>query len=102
MKTFLQKHSYTLLLLGAVFLFSLFFFSLQSDKENINNYVTVTVSSGETLWEMAERYGNENLTKNDFIDWIEKHNQLQAESLKPGEKIVIPVEKDINVLASER
>lgn len=102
MKTLLQKHSYTILLLGVVFIFSLFF-SLNSEKENVENYVSVTVSSGETLWELAERYGNGEMKKNQFIDWIETHNKLQAESLKPGEEIVIPISKTeyVNQLASE-
>ncbi|WP_160118363.1 LysM peptidoglycan-binding domain-containing protein [Bacillus sp. V59.32b] len=102
MKTLLQKHSYTILLLGVVFIFSLFF-SLKSDKQNVENYLSVTVSSGETLWELAERYENDDMTRNQFIDWIEKHNELQAESLKPGEEIVIPIAKseNVNQLASE-
>jgi hypothetical protein len=102
MKTLLQKHSYTILLLGVVFLFTLFF-SLQSDKENVNHYLSVTVSSGETLWDLAGRYETDSLTKTEFIDWIETHNDLQAEALKPGEKIVIPVVKGQNIhnLASQ-
>lgn len=102
MKTLLQKYSNTLLLLGVVFIFSLFF-SLNSEQENLDNYLSVSVSAGETLWQLAERYETGNLTKAEFIDWIEEKNDLRAESIQPGDNIVIPVAKipSINTLASE-
>ncbi|RFU61229.1 cell division suppressor protein YneA [Peribacillus glennii] len=102
MKTLFRKHSYTILLLGVVFIFSLLL-SLKSEQENLDNYQSVKVASGETLWQLAERYETVNLSRTDFISWIEEQNDISAESLQPGDRIFIPIEKNaaIHNLASE-
>jgi hypothetical protein len=34
------------------------------------------------------------LTKVEFIDWIEEHNEVYAERLQPGQTIVIPIKRE--------
>jgi len=59
---------------------------------NANDYETVTIKSGDTLWNIATRY-KENGNVTAFIDWVEDVNHVNAKDIKAGEKLVIPVKK---------
>ncbi|WP_180954708.1 LysM peptidoglycan-binding domain-containing protein [Bacillus sp. V5-8f] len=96
MKKLIKKNSYTILLLGVVFIFSLLL-SLKSEQENMDNYLSIKVATGETLWQLADRYETEKLSRTQFISWIEEQNGISAESLQPGDEIFIPVEKNSTI-----
>ena len=51
-----------------------------------------------------QEYEESNLTKKEFIGWIEENNGVSADSIKPGQVIVIPVkgEELVQNLASEQ
>lgn len=59
---------------------------------NTTNYKQVTIEQGDTLWSLADTYGKE-IHKNheQFINWVERVNQITPENIKPGQKIVIPI-----------
>ena len=53
------------------------------------NYSYITVSAGQTLWTLAERYGKDQ----DPRDWIAKLvdlNNLGGSSLQPGQRLALP------------
>jgi hypothetical protein len=61
---------------------------------NKEDYIEITVSTGDTLWELAEKYsGSHNLSTHEFIEWVIDVNRLTNEQIIAGEKIVIPVLK---------
>ncbi|GMB09713.1 LysM domain-containing protein [Thermolongibacillus altinsuensis] len=73
------------------FLVALLYATEPVEKEK---YVEITVSVGDTLWNLAEKYKNEhNLSREEFIKWVMDVNQLPNGQLVAGEKIVIPVLK---------
>ena len=54
-------------------------------------YVEVKVVSGDTLWELAEQYGGNDLDKREFIYEIMKLNNLKEAKLFAGQILRIPL-----------
>ncbi|MBA9029247.1 cell division suppressor protein YneA [Peribacillus huizhouensis] len=101
MKKLLKSYTYTLSLAVIVFIFSLFF-SMNKNYDNLDKYISITVDHGDTLWKMAEVYKTEDLSRDEFINWIITHNEISANSLVPGDSIIIPVTKTNLSLASKQ
>jgi cell division protein YceG involved in septum cleavage len=103
LKSLYQKYSYTILLLCVVFMLTLCF-SLNTGKDSSNRYQSIKVTEGDTLWEIAEQYEGEHLSKKEIIVWIQEHNDLDPKTLQPGKEIIIPFPKQrsLNNLASEK
>lgn len=61
---------------------------------NHNEYVEVTVETGDTLWGMANKYsGSYSFSKKEFITWVIEQNGMTGFDIYPGDKLVIPVKK---------
>ena len=103
MKNLYKNYIYTILLAGSVFIFSILF-SCTLNNDQKKDFLSIEVSEGDTLWGIAEEYEESNLTKKEFIGWIEENNGVSADSIKPGQVIVIPVkgEELVQNLASEQ
>ncbi|CAK6472968.1 cell division suppressor protein YneA [Peribacillus castrilensis] len=103
MKKLYKNYIYTILLAGSVFIFSILF-SCTLNNDQKKDFLSIEVSEGDTLWGIAEEYEETNLTKKEFIGWIEENNGVSADSIKPGQVIVIPVkgEELVQNLASEQ
>lgn len=103
MKKIYKNYVYTILLAGSVFIFSILF-SCTLNNDQKKDFLSIEVSEGDTLWGIAEEYEESNLTKKEFIGWIEENNGVSADSIKPGQVIVIPVkgEELVQNLASEQ
>ncbi|MEX6702449.1 LysM peptidoglycan-binding domain-containing protein [Peribacillus frigoritolerans] len=103
MKKLYKNYIYTILLAGSVFIFSILF-SCTLNNDQKKDFLSIEVSEGDTLWGIAEEYEESNLTKKEFIGWIEEYNGVSADSIKPGQVIVIPVkgEELVQNLASEQ
>ncbi|MBT2618059.1 MULTISPECIES: LysM peptidoglycan-binding domain-containing protein [unclassified Bacillus (in: firmicutes)] len=103
MKKLYKNYIYTILLAGSVFIFSILF-SCTLNNDQKKDFLSIEVSEGDTLWGIAEEYEESNLTKKEFIGWIEENNGVSADSIKPGQVIVIPVkgEELVQNLASEK
>ncbi len=94
MKTIYEKYFNTILLAGAVFILSILF-SLSLENDSTNEFQSVLIHEGDTLWSIANQYEEDSLTKVEFIDWMEEHNEINAERLQPGQTIVIPVKHEL-------
>ena len=58
----------------------------------------MTVQSGDSLWNLAKRYGDPNVYILDRVDVLARANHMPATtSLLPGQRIVIPVSNPVEV-----
>lgn len=83
---FLRVMSFTLLIA-----FSVFFFSFKSTASGLTNdsYTEITVSAGDTLWYIADRYNGDQNIQEVICDIMECNN-LQSTGLYPGQILKIP------------
>lgn len=54
-----------------------------------SSFQYVTIHSGETLWQLAEKY-SPNTDPRDFIQNVVSLNQLKTSVVTPGQKIALP------------
>ncbi|KFZ41735.1 cell division suppressor protein YneA [Anoxybacillus flavithermus] len=84
-------HYVMTVLFSVLFVWAFLHVTQSVDKER---YVEITVSAGDTLWEIADQYKHEHqLSRQQFIEWVMKVNGRSDDQLIVGEKIVIPVLK---------
>ena len=88
----LKNYSFILVLLAMIAGAAIYFtFSL----ENAPEYQEISVKEGDSLWSLAEEYqDNHDMTATQFIEWVQKKNNLITTNIIPSEQIVIPVVKD--------
>ena len=55
-----------------------------------NKTVEVEIQSGDTLWMLASKYGPDNTDPREIIHEICRLNDISAESIYPGQIILIP------------
>ena len=55
-----------------------------------NTYYAITVESGDTLWEIAQRYSNDNTDIRRFIYEISSINGLDTAEIVEGQQLLIP------------
>lgn len=90
MKKLWSTYSYTILLM-VISCISALFLGFTSDI-NEEDYLKITINSGDTLWEMADQYSiDSNLSKKQFVNWVVSHNKIEEKQLYPGVELVIPV-----------
>ena len=94
MKKLWTSYSYTLIFVIGLFGFlsTILVTNIEKPKDEFQQ---ITVEKGDTVWEMAERYDDSNLTQTEFVYWVQEHNDLHINQLKEGQTIVIPVKKTI-------
>lgn len=90
MKKIWTNNSYTILLIATSLILSFVLASgLKSDDEK---YITVTVESGASLWEMAEHFAaDHNLSNHEFVAWVERKNGISNGKIFVGEELILPV-----------
>jgi len=57
----------------------------------VKEYITVQVAEGDTLWDLAQKYGPSNVDCRKLVYEIGKLNNVDASSLQVGQYISIPV-----------
>lgn len=66
--------------------------SFQQSSEVKDQYLKVSVSEGDSLWEISNQYSDQHsLSNKEFISWVKKHNKNIDEKIYPGDEIMIPV-----------
>ncbi|RAS86784.1 cell division suppressor protein YneA [Priestia endophytica] len=94
MKKRTNSLTYYVTFFAGLALFSFIVLNVSKEPE-IDQYAIVTVKAGDTLWGLANEYqANHQLSTVDFIDWVEKQNNIEKKDLKEGEEIYIPVLKN--------
>ncbi len=56
-----------------------------------DEYTEVVVESGDTLWKIARSYGPANVDTRVVVYNIERVNGISADSLVPGQILLVPV-----------
>ncbi|KHD85369.1 cell division suppressor protein YneA [Heyndrickxia ginsengihumi] len=85
-----KKYNYVIIFIGLTILMGLCF--LFNMEDHSNHYQNIVVQKGQTLWNIADEYADKNsMSKDEFIHWVENHNEINADLLKAGEEIKIPV-----------
>lgn len=70
------------------------FFVVVLNEPSKEDYLTVEVMAGDTLWGYAKEY--QELHKMDarsFVDWVERENNIFYGEIYPGDVIRLPIEK---------
>lgn len=59
-----------------------------------DKFVQVEVEYGDTIWDLSNSYKKQhNLSTKEFIDQVEKLNNLNADQIKNGQIILLPIVK---------
>ena len=95
MKKLWTSYSYTIIFIIGVFTLISALLVTNIDKPK-DDYQQITVKKGDTVWDMAEQYDRSEMTKTEFVSWVQEHNDLHINQLKEGQTIVIPVKKNID------
>lgn len=65
--------------------------ALIANGEAINTYDTITVEAGDTLWSIAKSAMTENDDIREVIFDIQQLNNMESDTIKPGQLIKVPV-----------
>lgn len=85
-----KKNSFlTMMITFMVVLFLL----LTITDENIEKYEQITIQHGDSLWSLADQFRGK-MTKQQWIQSVEKVNGLYEGKLIAGAIVKIPIEKD--------
>lgn len=103
MKRLWNHYSYAIILILLSFA-SAFILSIRFDAFQPKHYMKVTISQGDSLWKIADKYSEkQNLSNEAFVQWVQSYNNIDEDHIFPGEEIVIPVSneaKPLNEFAS--
>jgi LysM domain len=92
MKKICEKYSYAILL----FILSCslaFILSLRFNTNEDQKFLTITVSEGDSLWNISKEYAEQHsFSHTEFISWVKQHNEMEEDHIYPGDEIVIPVD----------
>lgn len=96
MKKLWNKYSYAITLIILSCSLSIIL-SVQHHSNEADDYLKVTITEGDSLWEIAEQFSDQHsLSNKEFVTWIKKHNEIDEDQIFPGEEIIIPVSKEIS------
>ena len=81
-----------------VFIFSLIVIAIAiSTNEKVEQREQIYVNYGETLWSLADQYHGK-MTKHDWIQYVEKLNNVESNNIVAGTLIEIPVIENASYL----
>lgn len=79
-----------------------FILSFQLDEKQDEQYMVVTVSENDSLWEIAEEFAEKHqFSTAEFVQWMENHNGIINGEIHPGDLVAIPVKADEEVHVTE-
>lgn len=95
MKKFLLNNFYVI---AAVLLLGAFTYNFLNylEEEPTDGFRQVTVQSGDSLWDISERYYESYEKQAEFVAWVENNNDISGSNVQTGERIYIPVKAPSN------
>ena len=89
MKKYIARHALELLIISALIGALCVIFM---EPDTTTSYLEHTVQTGETVWEIAERYADKQVRPfNEFVYEIQAQNKLAGKYIQPGDVLVIPM-----------
>ncbi|HZG70419.1 MAG TPA: LysM peptidoglycan-binding domain-containing protein [Chondromyces sp.] len=89
----LKNYSFAILFIIVSFFSGLFAIMVLSSE---TPYQEIIVQEGDSLWSLAEKYENMHMmSTEEFIGWVQKENRLLNAYIKPGDKLLIPIEQSV-------
>lgn len=86
-----KKYSYAIILILLSFTASIIL-SFRFDTFQQHKYIKLTVSEGDSLYKIADQFKEEQkLSRNEFVSWVQRHNNIDGDIIYPGQKIIIPI-----------
>lgn len=100
MKKILSQYSFVILLISLSIVMAVILDN-KSQPTIKDEYLTITVKEGDSLWELASMYEH-SLSDKQFINWVKKENNINNK-IVAGESIIIPIKiEDMLIASSER
>ncbi|MEH7504829.1 LysM peptidoglycan-binding domain-containing protein [Neobacillus drentensis] len=96
MKKLWNNYSYAItLIILSCSLSIILSFQHHSNAQDV--YLKVTITEGDSLWEISDQFADQHsLSNKEFVAWIKKHNKIEEDQIFPGEEIIIPVSKEVS------
>ena len=92
MKKLCSQYSYAILLIFLSCAFALIL-SFKFESPNHESYIKITVSEGDSLWDLANQYASEHsLSDSEFINWVQQQNDIEGDIIYPGDELLIPID----------
>ncbi|MBQ4516570.1 MAG: LysM peptidoglycan-binding domain-containing protein [Clostridia bacterium] len=83
-----QRRTLLIMVMAMIMAFGLGVFAVADDGID---FVTVTVSSGDTLWNLCAPYKPERMDLRDFIEKVKYENNMESSEIFMGQELMIPV-----------
>ena len=83
-----QRRTLLIMVMAMIMAFGLGVFAVADDGID---FVTVTVSSGDTLWNLCAQYKPERMDLRDFIEKVKYENNMESSEIFMGQELMIPV-----------
>jgi cell division protein YceG involved in septum cleavage len=94
MKILWKKYSYAIILIILSCSLALVL-SIKNQTTEQDKYVKITISEGDSLWNISTQYAEQHsLSNEEFVSWVKKHNENISDQIFPGDEIMIPVSKN--------
>ena len=94
MKKLWRNYSYSIIL-GFLSLVSLLIIKIDVTPTEIDQYMTITIKDGESLWEISQKYEEQHgLSREEFFKWVEKHNEVSRDYIVAGKDLVVPIKSE--------
>ena len=85
-----RKLVHAMLILAAVFSATVLPFSANASSEQVSvEFTYVTVSAGDSMWDLASKYGH-GMDPRDWIAEAVALNNLQSTNLQAGQQLALP------------
>ena len=89
MKRYISKHAAELLIVVSM-VATLGFVAMEPATQT--TYARYTVQAGDTVWDIAERYADQQRKPfGEFVFSIQQENKLAGRYIQPGDTLVIPL-----------
>lgn len=86
-----RKYSYAIIFMAISFFSGAYFiFHIEPEAAAVKQYIVV--EEGDSLLSLAAQYADDNqMTIEEFIEWVQRENQLLNDQIVAGDNLIIPV-----------